>query len=209
MSLSRRKRTVPARRGTMKGRASNRNSLGTQLKNEDSSAIEQVDIDYERLKSLTRLIQLHNIILMEVSMRSGLDPRSLGDRPVGKRNYTVSLGEARWWLNGTGLDILLEYRVAAFLSREAEQIELFTLTARFAVSYAHPEPANIPTEDKESLMADFVAANGQINVYPYLRQLVADITSRAGWPALVMGVFKAPAKRPRDLISMARVWNAA
>lgn len=193
----------------MKGKSSIRSSGGTKHENDDSPVIDQVDIDYERLGSLTRLIQLHNIVLMEVGMRSALDPRSLGDGTVGQRTYTVSLGEGRWQLSGAAIDVLLEYRVTAFLNREITQIELFALTARFVASYSHLKPASIPAEDREDLMADFVAANGQINVYPYFRQLVVDMTSRAGWPALVIGVLKAPAKRPRTLISMANVWNVA
>lgn len=140
-------------------------------------------------------------------MRSALDPRNLEDAAAGQKNYALHLGDARWWLEGAVLDILLGYRINAFLSRETKQVELFTITARFVASYALPDNANIVTEGRDSLMADLVAANGQINVFPYLRQLVADMTSRTGWSSLVLNVFKAPAKRPRDLVRMARAWD--
>jgi hypothetical protein len=161
------------------------------------------------LKTLTKLLQLHNIVLVESSICSALDPRSLGNAVVGQKTYALNLGEARWWLDGAALDVLLGYRITAFLSRDAKQLELLTVTASFVASYALPDNTKIATEDRDSLMADLVAANGQINVFPYLRQLVVDMTSRTGWPPLVLNVFKAPAKRPRDLVRMARAWDTS
>lgn len=173
------------------------------------AADERVEIDYEQLKSLTKLIQLHGITLVDGGITSHVDPRSLAEIDVEEKGYTLNLSDARWWLDGTSLDVLLAYRVTANGTINGQESALFTVGARFLVTYALPEGTEVPVENRDNLLADLVAANGQINAFPYLRQLVNDLTARSGWPPLVLNVLKAPARRPRGLIRMAKVWEVS
>jgi hypothetical protein len=50
-------------------------------------------------------------------------------------------------------------------------------------------------------------AHVQINVFPFLRQLVIDVTAKAGWMPLLLPVFKIPRYRPRDLVRNAWAWE--
>jgi hypothetical protein len=169
---------------------------------------ERVEIDYEQLKTLTRVIQLNGIFLVDGGIHSHVDPRMVVGADGGPKGYVLNLGDARWWLDNIALDVVLGYRVTGTATREVGKIELFTVNARFLVSYSLSEGTVIPLDNKDNLMADLVAANGQINVFPYLRQFVNDVTVRAGWPSLVLSVFKAPARRPRALVRMAKAWDS-
>jgi hypothetical protein len=153
-----------------------------------SGGDERIEIDYEQLKSLTKVIQLNGISLVDGGIHSNVDPRGIVGADVGPKGYALSLGDAKWWLDGSALDVVLGYRVTGTATRDSEKIDLFTVGARFLVSYSLPE--------------------GQINAFPYLRQFVNDLTARAGWPPLVLSVFKAPARRPRGLVRMAKVWDS-
>lgn len=169
---------------------------------------ERVEIDYEQLKTLTRVIQLNGIFLLDGGIHSHVDHRAIAGTDGGPKGYVLSLGDARWWLDNSALDVVLGYRVTGTATREVGKIELFTVSARFLVSYSIPEGAVVPLDNKDNILADFVAANGQINAFPYLRQFVNDVTARAGWPPLVLSVFKAPARRPRALVRMAKAWDS-
>ena len=169
---------------------------------------DRVDIDYEQLKSLTRLIQLTGITLVDGGINSHLDPRTLASN-AGEKGYALTLGDARWWVDGATLDVLLGYRVTGTVTLDGQRTDLFTVAGRFLVNYVFPDGTSVPHDNRDNLLADLVAANGQINVFPYLRQLVSDLTARAGWPPLVLNVLKAPARRPRGLVRMAKVWESS
>lgn len=201
MSPSRPKAPSSKRKGAAQSKAPRQGKH-----DEKAATVERIEINYEQLKSVTKLIQLNAINLIDGGMRSEVDPRaaeSLG----GEKSYTLLLGDARWWIDGTSVDVLLGYRVTGTASIDGKKVDLFTITARFLASYVLPEGATIPSENRDNLLADLVAANGQINVFPYLRQFVNDLTARAGWPPLVLRVLKAPAHRPQGLVRMGRAWE--
>jgi hypothetical protein len=190
--------------GASKRRAPSRGGPSTP-----TSAAEKVDINYERLRALTRVIQLNSISLISGGIVSHVDPRTAMAAAGEQREYTLALVDARWWLDSTSLDVVLGYRVTASATRDGNRASLFTVDARFAVGYGLPAGATALPQDqslRESLLADMVSANGQINTFPYLRQFVSDLTTRAGWSPLVLNVFRAPARRPRALVRMARAW---
>lgn len=187
---------------------SKKRSASVNAAQQASATDDRVEIDYERLKSLTKLIQLSGIVLVDGGIQSNVDPRLFAGSDGGPKGYTLSLGDARWWIEGNALDVLLGYRVTGQATRSGEKLDLFTVGARFLVSYALPEDTAVPLENRDNLLADLVAANGQINAFPYLRQFVTDATARAGWPPLVLNVFKVPARRPRGLVRMARPWDS-
>jgi hypothetical protein len=135
-----------------------------------------------------------------------VDPRVLSSFEGGTTSYTVSLAEASWWRDDIRLDVVLGYSVRGILHVEDSPRVLFVIDARFLVDYLLREEDVASVDDLDDILADFVAANSQINTFPYLRQLVADQSTRAGWPALHMNVLRAPAKRPRDLVRNVAPW---
>lgn len=155
-----------------------------------------VEIDYARLKERTGSFQLDNIVLMDSSYESHSDPRTLADT-TGPSEFTVGITEARWSRYETHVDVVLAYEIKALRRTPAEARDLFAVNARFLATYF--VPGGTPHLEVE-VMADWVIANGQINVFPYLRQLVADLSTRGGWPTLVLRVHRAPKSRPRDLV---------
>ena len=61
-----------------------------------------------------------------------------------------------------------------------------------AVVFAVPPGFHLPAAE---VMADFAVANGQLSAFPYVRQHVQDMTTKGGWPALVLPTFRIPATR--------------
>lgn len=185
------------------GKASTRRTKSGSTSKGTTSEQESVHIDYDRLRTVTKVIQLDTLILVDSTILSLMDPRELSLYPEGSTEYALSVVDARWWKDDERLDVVLGYRVTALLRENSSERHLFSATARFMVGYRLPSDFVLPGEDA---MADLVMANGQINSFPYLRQLIADQTSRAGWPALHMNVLRAPAKRPKSLVRNAPAW---
>jgi len=162
----------------------------------------RVQIDYSRLSKVTKVLRLDGIDMLDMSFRSFVDPRSLAAMPEGSET-AVSQGvvEARWHRDGALLDVVLGFRVVAHLRVPGApgHQDLFAIQARLLISYALPEGFAIDDHEAE-VMADLVMANGQINSFPYFRQLVVDHTSRAGWPPLTLDVFRAPASRLANIV---------
>ncbi len=200
MSLSRRSQSPLKKRKSPMGDSLN------QLENKPTDTIKKSPINYERLKLITSHIQLHNINLKSASLHSTIDSRNANNL-TGTKGYTLNLNEARWWLDGSDLEILLSYRASAFSMRDKIPSELFAVTASFIVTYSLDQKVIIPSADHDEMMADLVAANAQINAFPYLRQIVVDLTSRSGWPALLLKVFRAPASRSTALVKKMRAWE--
>jgi hypothetical protein len=160
---------------------------------------EMVAIDYNRLRTLTSVIHLDTINLIESAMTSFLDARRL-DGSKAMLDYGVQLADAAWARQGSQLDAYVAYVISARMRDDSKTKELFRVTARFLVGYRVPEDLLLDAFTSSDVMADFVVANGQINAFPYVRQLVADQTARAGWPPLQLDVLRAPAKRRRDFV---------
>jgi preprotein translocase subunit SecB len=172
---------------------------GTQKASLDAASSDLVEIDYARLKTSTATMQLDGITLAESQFTSHSDPRKLAETttPQSVWEYGLVLSAAQWTRNGTQLDVALAYSVNASQRLGDVSATLFSVSARFVASYFVPPGSQVLDPD---VMADWVCANGQINVFPYLRQLVADLSGRGGWPPLLLKVLRAPAKRPRRLV---------
>ena len=168
---------------------------------------DSVEIDYDRLRSVSKVVQLNDVLLAEGAFASHLDPRQLDAmQPTAAPEYQLNLVDGRWWRDGQHFDVALGYRVLATIRSEKATTPLFEIRARWFVSYSLPEGFE-PSAEADEVFADFVAANGQVNAFPYLRQFVGDLSGRAGWPPLVLAVLRAPAKRPRGLIRKAPPWQ--
>ncbi len=173
--------------------------------------IERVDINYPRLATVTKVIKLHGIDMLDLSFLSMVDPRTL-DHESGETAFSHGPVDARWFRRETQLDVVLGLRVVGHLASDPTDgsdrnyRDLFSLTARYLISYSLPEGFTIDGDESE-VMADMVLANGQINAFPYFRQLVVEQTARAGWPPLVLDVFRAPQTRVANIVRNAPAYG--
>lgn len=167
---------------------------------------EQAKIDYERLRSLSRQVQLRDVALVATNFQCHRPPETVGrDVP---RAFAFQLGHATWNHHPESgeVNVLLVFDVRARATVEVaagkpEDVNVFQLQSVWSVLYEIRPDADLAVDD--DVMADFAFANGQLNVYPYVRQLVQDLTGRAGWPPLVMPVFTVPSRRPVGVVQRA------
>jgi hypothetical protein len=163
--------------------------------------VAMVAIDYERVKSVSGVVRLKEVLLNHSHWRSTMRAPRLEVEPTAMA-FNFALADATWDFvpELKLLEILLEYRLAAFAKVDGKQnvegneVPLFQLECDWDVVFEVPE--GFAPSDLDAL-ADFAVANGQLNAFPYVRQYVQDVTSRAGWPPLVLPVFRIPAKRPK------------
>lgn len=156
-----------------------------------------VSIDYERLRTLSRAVDIRDVRLLGAQFVSLREPEYI-ETNNGDLQFGMSLVDARWARAGNTFDVLLSYQV---LTRLGDDL-LFRATSSWVVKYQIASDF-IETADFQAVADDFVMANGQVNLFPYLRQFVSDVTTRAGWPTLLLPVFKAPANRPPELVKVA------
>jgi Preprotein translocase subunit SecB len=175
-----------------------------------SKVDDRVEIDYSRLTSISGVIQLKDISLIGTSFRSMLDPRKVAADPSAHGSeFLIKNSDARWWRDGTLFEVVLGYDIAAALRRDDGHPNgrlLFQLNVTWIVTYSLPKDFRRP-KNHEDVAADFVFANAQINVFPFLRQLVIDVTAKAGWMPLLLPVFRAPKHRPLNLVRNAPAWE--
>ena len=168
-------------------------------------ATDLVAIDYDRLRQVSSVVQFANVAVVEMAYRT-LSFKRDADPPVRRAaRFDCNVVDARWHLVGATFHVGLGYQVDTEIKTETGPSPLFRLTARWILTYALPENFRVP-DPADEIMADFVAANAQVNVFPYLRELVTDLSAKAGWLPLVLPVFRAPAKRHRDLVRRTDVW---
>jgi hypothetical protein len=164
--------------------------------------VAMVAIDYERVKSVSGVVRLKDVLLNHSHWRSMTRAPRLEVEPTSM-TFNFALADATWDFvpEINLLEIQLEYRLVAFARvdgkrNEGNEIPLFQLECDWDVAFEVPE--RFSPSDMDAL-ADFAVANGQLNAFPYVRQYVQDMTSRAGWPPLVLPTFRIPAKRPKPL----------
>ena len=175
---------------------------GTKRVDPDRVDPKLVDIDYGRLRGVTASIELDAITLVRSHFASAANPRVF-DEDNGQSEYSLGITDARWFVEPGRLELLLEYSVRAIHRRASgEHVDLFDAVSAFVAAYALP--ADFVADDE--VMADFVLANGQINVFPYVRHQMADQSSKAGWRTLVLKVLRVPARRPVGLVKHLPPW---
>ncbi len=192
---------MPRRKGPTKkeGRGETRGAV--------APSVEAVDIDYVRIKQISGVVQLSNIVLADVAYTTLGFQQALAAHVKDEAKYDVNVVDARWNRNGSAFDVSLGYSIDTQIVHDGNAVPLFRLRARWVLSYVLPDDFQEPEQAAEAI-SDFVWANGQVNVFPYLRELVNDVTAKAGWLPLVLPVFRAPARRPRDGVRMMDAWVA-
>lgn len=167
-----------------------------------TAANETVSIDYQLLQTVSKEVQLRDILLGDVAFTSIADPKSLRSKDAPKISFSLELVAGTWWNDQQKLDVRLSYLLVAHVDGQTRQ-ELF----RMQISWIARYELKVAYDGAVSAMEDFVEANVQINVFPYLRQIVNDVSARAGWPPLLLPVFRVPAKRPVGRVQKLPVWH--
>lgn len=178
-----------------------------------------IAIDYRRLQSIARCVQLESIVLLGVNFESYVDPRSPQDDALSNRKFVLKIVDARWYHYGALFEAAIGYELLTTLERKDENNRfpaefvalgapadaLFRLTATWVATYTLPQDFQWP-EDHEEVAADFVIANGQLNMFPFLRRLVVDVTAEGGWSSSLLPVFRVPKHRTRGLVRNLSAW---
>jgi len=155
-------------------------------------------LDVEAIRQAARAIELQEIVLVEMTWAARpFDPQAK------KLNFDFVVPSVEWESDKESLAVWLRYEVrgtAATLDQtegagEEALRSSFALHSTWVVRYAVTQPI----EAEGEAMGDFAYANGQLNSFPYLRQQVQDLTTKAGWPPLVLPVFRAPSSRPEGI----------
>jgi hypothetical protein len=168
-------------------------------------------IDYPGLQTLSRRVQVKDIILHSANFELQAPPDLEGQGVLG---FTFGVGPVRYSATAAdrGIDVFLSFEIQGTVQRaaevgrsDAETFDLFELRASWHVRYELESP--LGAVDRETL-GDFAFANGQLQAFPYLRAHVADITSKAGLPMLTLPVFRIPKERPRNVAPVLAPENA-
>lgn len=168
---------------------------------EKAAEIDMIAIDYDRIKTISGVVRLKDVLLTNCHWNSTTRVQRL-EVAAPNMAFHFALFDATWEFvpELQQLEIGLEYRLAAFASTtersNGQEIPLFQLECNWDVIFAVPEDF---TPSGAGVLADFSVANGQLNAFPYVRQFVQDVTGRAGWPPLVLPTFRIPVKRPKSL----------
>ena len=184
-----------------KRKASKTNKTNKTNETNKVEKVEMVTIDYERVKVVSTVVRLKDVLLAHSHWHSVEKPTRLEADPTAM-SFNFGLIEATWdfFAASRTLEIQLKFRLAAFAkvdgSDDRNTVPLFQLECDWDVAFEIPEsfePSDV------GALADFAVANGQLNAFPYVRQYVQDVTGRAGWPPLVLPTFRIPKKRPKAL----------
>lgn len=120
---------------------------------------------------LTPFAELEQVALLECNARSTLDPRGLPEQPP-----TLSLHQQ---CTGT---LQAENRIqvtatAVFIGHVEEQ-EVFRIQASYGVYYRLPAELQPSQQD----IQEFAEQNGMFNAWPYLRELLGNLSAKMGLP---------------------------
>lgn len=168
---------------------------------EKIAEVAMVAIDYERVKTISGVVRLKDVLLTHSHWHSATRAPRLEVEPTTMA-FNFALADATWEFvpELKLLEIRLEYRLAAFAKvaekNDGQEVPLFQLECDWDAIFAVPDDF---TPSNAEALADFAVANGQLNAFPYVRQFVQDVTGRAGWPPLVLPTFRIPVKRPKPV----------
>lgn len=150
-----------------------------------------------RASKLNGVLELRDVALFAVEAKvvGGVDPANL--------SFSLSLGEAVWTHapDDTAL-VFLHLDVAIEHLEGMARTQLATISLAFRLTYVAREPLA-----PDAPISDYVALASWIQAWPYFRAEVQVLSSRLGYPALVLPVLlpgqtadvtvreQAPAKR--------------
>lgn len=156
-----------------------------------------VAIDYERIKQVSSVVTLVDVLLAQSHWQSLAGPHGLPAAPESM-NYKLGLSSAGWSfaVARKQLEVSLEYRLSASAKFAGKHVSIFAMRFEYRVTFGVPDDFEPGSAD---VMSDFAFANGQLNAFPYVRQHVQELTAKAGWAPLILPTFRIPANRPASI----------
>lgn len=80
-----------------------------------------------------------------------------------------------------------------------DELELFSMDFEYATIYSIGGEESFPQEELQQIAEVFVDRNVPINVWPFARELVADLSNRMNVPRLLIGMYRyIPTKETDD-----------
>lgn len=102
----------------------------------------------------------------------------------GSPEAVLSALVARWEPRTGGFTAIQPYKVEG----SSGEVGRFSLDLELAVDYDSSRPMT------NELFAVFAQTNLPLNVHPFVRETIASLTMRAGWPPLILPAFVKPGK---------------
>ena len=102
----------------------------------------------------------------------------------GNLEAALSALAPRWEPRDGGFTAIQPYKVEGVSGEGAR----FSLDLELAVDYTSSQSMT------NELFAVFAQTNLPLNVHPFLRETIANLTMRAGWPPLILPAFVKPGK---------------
>jgi hypothetical protein len=98
-------------------------------------------------------------------------------------------------IDGNTLQVICEYKFSAY----SDDVEAVTSTITYLLEYEIGETAESPNA---SDLAEFARANGALNSWPFVREVLFGLTSRMGFPPYTLPLMHFnPAPKPKESAS--------
>ncbi|HEY1697865.1 MAG TPA: hypothetical protein VGG39_37145 [Polyangiaceae bacterium] len=113
-----------------------------------------------------------------------IDPRSYSyvfDEKAGRIRVVV----------GVNVRVVRQEPAVAKRAKAASSTELLRIEVDYSLGYDLKVPPP-PEELRDTLFDCFAEVNGTYNAWPYLREIVQDVTGRLGIPPITLPVFRVP-----------------
>lgn len=151
----------------------------------------------DKYRQLIESIELNKIELLS------LDCSQNKDFPAEKRNsldIALKNNIVKFDLNGIELQVEAEFGVIAFNHEENETTKMEDIESEnilFKIDFSLLVTYVLDMENTENLLIEFdeeieifVKKNVPMNAWPYVRETISSMTTRMGYPALVIPTYK-------------------
>lgn len=133
--------------------------------------------DKEAYSKFIQTVELQDIILDNLTAKRVSEP--MGNQLSFNLSPNFTLAER----TADRLMAIAEFGVKV---EDGNNREVFSINAKFLLRYTYSKEVEV-TEDIEER---FLKTNVPVNVWPYGRELISSMTTRMGYPTLVIGTYK-------------------
>lgn len=135
---------------------------------------------------LIKTIQLQELNIKELTMNSHVNVEN-----VEGINARVGVGVEIEDFNESNLEAVVIFDIEA-LDKDNENQKVFEIGFVYLMKYSIDELdlTKYQEDEKEKTLEIFVRENIPINIWPFARELVAEMTRRMGFPPFMMGMYR-------------------
>lgn len=143
--------------------------------------------DLSRIARVAHQAELRMIHLQRLRAELSAAPEARGEH---SNAYSIRSTVEHTLREAGRLEVRASFRVA--LRIEATKEEWGTIAPTFRILYDLPAGAEVSEDEVKA----FAEVNGVYNAWPYLRELVQEMTARMGVPALTIHLYKVQPRLP-------------